>query len=231
MGLLKDFRPSTHGLHFDNRWPAGTPNFVFPVPILGRVRIGDASDGLCGGMAFTVADLFLAGRRPPARTDAPAGGTPLFEYIAARLLASFSIPSGVLRYYYWANTPDHDTGVRPVVRPGLARKTIEDQIPHVVADIDRGRPATLGLVTVRSFNPGALGRCHQVLAYGYDRAGSAITFRVYDPNQHNDDNVTISVDAADPARGRPIASNVNCDPIRGFFRVDYSYTDPSAIAG
>lgn len=214
MASLKDFRPSTHGLHFDNRWPPGTPDFVFTIPILGRVRIGDASDGLCGGMAFTAADLYLAGRRPPATTDAPAGGTALFDYIAARLLASFSIPTGVLKYYRWANTPD------------LTRKTIKGEIPRIIADIDHGRPATLGLVTVRSFNPAALGRCHQVLAYAYDRTASSTTFRVYDPNQHDDDNVTISVNAAGP-----IASTVRCDPIRGFFHVDYSRTDPAAIAG
>jgi hypothetical protein len=231
MASLTEFRPSVHGLHFDNRWPAGTPDFVYTVPILGRVRIGDAGDGLCGGMAFTVADLFLAERPPPATTEAPAGGTPLFEYIAARLLASFSIPSGVLRYYYWANTPGHDTGVRPIVRPGLARMTIENQIPRIVADLDCGRPATLGLVTVRSFNPGALGRCHQVLAYAYERTGSTMTFRVYDPNQHDDDNVTISLDLAHPSRLTPITSNVRCDPVRGFFHVDYSRTDPAAIAG
>jgi hypothetical protein len=231
MTLLTEFRPSRNGLHFDNSWPPGTPDYVFNIPILGEVHIGDASDGLCGGMAFTVADLYLAGRLPPARTDAPPGGTPLFRYIASRLLASFSIPSGVLTYYYWANTPDHDTGIWPVIRSGLARMTIQDQIPQVTAGIDRNQPATLGLVTVRSLNPGNLGRCHQVLAYGYDRAGSEITFRVYDPNQHDDDSVTISLDTGDPGHPTPIVSNVSSDPIRGFFHVDYSYTDPSAAAG
>jgi len=29
----------------------------------------------------------------------------------------------------------------------------------------------------------------------------------------------------------PITSNVDCDPIRGFFHVRYGYTDPAAIAG
>jgi hypothetical protein len=227
MMLVKDFRPSVNGLHFDNHWPARTPAYVFNVPILGGVPVGDAGGGLCGGMAFTVADLYIAGLSPPARTDVPAAGTPLFQYIASRLLASFSIPSGVLRYYYWANTHDHDTRVRS----GLARRTIRDQIPRVIASLDRNQLAPLGLVTVRSRNPGALGRCHQVLAYGYERAGSRLTFRVYDPNQHDDDTVTISLDTADIGRSMPITSTVRCDPIRGFFSVDYRYTDPSAIAG
>src|SRR5438105_3420701 len=113
MTTISEFLPSTHGLHFDNSWPAGTPDYVVHIPLLGDVPIGDASNGLCGGMAFTVADLYNGRLRPPPDTSAPTGGTPLFNFIAARLLASFNIPGGVLTYYYWANTPDHDTGFRP----------------------------------------------------------------------------------------------------------------------
>ena len=230
MAVLPDFLPSTHGLHFVNAWPRGTADIVVHVPPLGNVSIGDASNGLCGGMAFTVADLWFAGLPPPADTTAPAGQTPLFDYLVGRLLTSFHVPEGILTYYYWATTPDQDTRFWPVRRPGLARKTI-GQLPHITAAIDRNAPAPLGLVTVRSLNPGELKKCHQVLAYGYDWSGSRLTLRVYDPNQPDDDTVTVSLDTANPARATPIDSTVRCDPIRGFFLTDYTKADPSAVAG
>jgi hypothetical protein len=222
------FLPSTHGFHFNNFWPEGTPDFTVHVPGLGVLPIGDAHNGLCGGMAFAAADLYHAHRSPPADTTAPAAGTPWLSFFAARLRDSFNLPSGVLRYYTWANTPDHDTGVWPLRRPGLARRTIRDQLPKILADIDGGRPATLGLVTVRSFDPTQLGHCHQVLAYGYQWSGARITLRVYDPNQHDADDVTISLDTGASERSHVIDNNVNIGgrPIRGFFHVEYSFAEP-----
>src|SRR3954454_9688839 len=231
MPQLLGFLPSTHGLHFTNSWPAGTPDYEVSVPPLGDVRIGDASNGLCGGMAFTVADLFLARRLPPSDVVPPAGGTPLFNYVSNRLLASFDIPGGLLTYYYWANTPAHDTGFWPVTRFGLAHMTIIDQLPQVMSALTQGRPASLGLVTLASMNPGDLGKCHQVLAYGYEAAGSRVTLRVYDPNQPNNDDVTISLDTSNPAHTTTIDSNVDCDPIRGFFYTSSTFSDPAVIAG
>jgi hypothetical protein len=70
-----------------------------------------------------------------------------------------------------------------------------------------------------------------VLAYGYDWNGPAITFRVYDPNQRDADDIYISIDTSNPAHTTQIESNVRCDPIRGFFFVDYNFVDPSSISG
>jgi hypothetical protein len=231
MPALPGFMPSANGLHFANSWPPGAPDYVFHIPPIGEVSIGEASNGLCGGMAFTVADLYRAHLSPPASVDAPAAGSVLFSYIAARLLASFNIPGGILTYYYWANTPDHDTGIWPVIRSGLSRMTITDQIPQITASINRGDPAALGLVTVRSFNPGDLGKCHQVLAYGYEWSGSTIRLAVYDPNSPNDDSVFISINTANPTHTTPIDSTVVSDSIRGFFYTQYSPMDPASIVG
>jgi len=184
-------------------------------------------------MAFTVADLFLAGPRPPEDVNPPDGATLLFSYLAARLLASFNIPGGVLTYYYWANTPNHDTGIWPVIRPGLAHMTIQDQIPQITKSIDANVPSTLGLVTVYSLNPGNLGECHQVLAYGYGRNGARITFKVYDPNSPNNDDIFISLNTDNPPHTTQIDHNVAIEgnPIRGFFYTQYSKMDPTVIAG
>lgn len=224
------FLPSKHGLHFPNWWPPGTPDLIVHTPI-GDVPIGNANAGLCGGMCFTARDLFDANRQPPADTTSPPGGSALTTYLTWRLLASWNIPAGVLTYYYWANTPDHDTMIG--VRHGVARMTIEDQIPQVTASIDAGRPCALGLVTVYSADPTMLGHCHQVLAYAYERSGTYFKAHVYDPNSPDDDNVYVGLDTSDPGQTTPIDNNVNLGdlPIRGFFFTQYSFNDPSSIAG
>jgi hypothetical protein len=223
------FLPSTHGLPFANYWPSGTPDLIVHTPI-GDVPIGDAHNGLCGGFCFTALDLFDAGRQPPPETTGPATGSPLLTYLTWRLLASWNIPSGVLTYYYWANTPDHDTFFG--VRHGVARMTIEDQIPQITASIDQGLPCTLGLVTVYTADPTQLGHCHQVLAYGYDWQGTYFRLRVYDPNSPGNDGVYVGLDTSNPGHTTPIDSNVNISyPIRGFFVAQYGFNDPSSIAG
>jgi hypothetical protein len=51
------FTPSANGFHFVNSWPS-EPDIVVNVPALGNVSIGNASNGLCGGLVrqphFTV---------------------------------------------------------------------------------------------------------------------------------------------------------------------------------
>ena len=223
------FKPSTHGFHFSNWWPPGTPDLIINTPI-GKVPIGDASNGLCGGFCFAAHDLFQAGRQPPADTAGPPGGSPLVTYLTWRLLASWNIPAGVLTYYYWANTPDHDTMFG--ARHGVARMTIQDQIPQITSAIDSGQPCTLGLVTVYSADPTQLSKCHQVLAYAYEWNGPYFRVHVYDPNTPNGDSVYLGLDTSNPAHTTPIDSNVNIpESVRGFFFVQYQFQDPSAIAG
>ena len=224
------FTPSVHGLRFTNSWPQG-PDIIVHVPPFGDVPIGDASNGLCGGMAFLVKDLHEA-NRPPIIDSQPANGTPLFKYIVARLFASFNIPGGILKYYGWMNTPDEDTGVWRYIRRGVTWMTIKEEWPRVKADIDAGHTSPLGVVTVRSGNPNDLGKCHQVLAYGYDLTDTDLTLHVCDPNTKNAaaDDVFIKLDLSQPTRTASISHNINIGhPVRGFFRVDYSFSDPSKL--
>ena len=75
-----------------------------PTPF-GRVGIGNAARGLCGGMVFGALDYWHAGtrRRQPASTALGC-----FRFIVRRLIRSWHIPVGVARYYYWMNLPDAD---------------------------------------------------------------------------------------------------------------------------
>ena len=107
------FTPSINGLHFVNSFPS-EPVVNVTVPLFGTIPIGDASGGLCGGMAFTVRDVFetkgmkpLADTTPPGRQPGP--DTPLFKYIAGRLIDSFDLSrAGFMKYYAWMTTPDGD---------------------------------------------------------------------------------------------------------------------------
>jgi hypothetical protein len=229
------FLPSVNGLHFVNMFPQG-PVVLVDLPPFGKVALGDASGGLCGGMVFTVRDVFdTPGLAPLADTAIPGPETPLFKYIAARLVDSFDLPhAGFAKYYDWMIAPDHDMGFPPffVVR-GIAWKTIvEEWNVRIQRDLDAGQLCPLGLVTVASSNPGDMGHNHQVLAYGYDLDDTHLTLHIYDPNTWpaTADDVRISLSLANPTQTTPISHNVNINnPVRGFFRVPYTHHDPTLL--
>ena len=83
------FTPSTHGFHFANAWPPGPTVRLGPLDprIIG---VGDASTGLCGGMVYTVADLFAAGVPVPDDREPPANGSPRFKSIVRRQVESLA---------------------------------------------------------------------------------------------------------------------------------------------
>ena len=226
------FKASVDGLHFTNSWP-NEPDIVIDAGPLGKVPIGDASNGLCGGMVYTVMDVFSAGLPPIPDTQNPAQGSPLFNYIVSRLFASFDIPAGVLTYYDWMNTPDHDTGIWFITRRGVSWRTIMQEWPKIKADIDGGMLSPLGLVTVYSSDPTMMGHNHQVLAYAYEvDDANRLTLHLYDPNTAppGADDVRLSLDLSNPTHTSPITHNVNIGrDVRGFFRTKYLFNSPASL--
>lgn len=195
------FRPSVHGFPFANCWPDGAPVVEIPTPF-GRVPVGNARLGLCGGMVFAALDHFLAGRPVPA-TATPA----VFRYIARRQVASLSLPFGALRYYAWQT------------RPALAARTATVEWPRVKAALDAGRPVPLGLIQVRSRDPRQTIRNHQVLAYGYVPVRGFVVVRVYDPNHPGDDDLTLALELGHPAAH--FRHSAEGPTVRGFFATRY----------
>ncbi|HEY4753014.1 MAG TPA: hypothetical protein VIH37_06990, partial [Candidatus Limnocylindrales bacterium] len=228
------FSPSASGLHFVNSWPH-EPAIAVDLPGVGTLHAGDAANGLCGGMVYTVRDVFQTPGLPPvATTQNPAPGTPLYTYIADRLVESFDIGHlGFARYYEAMLTPDADATVGPMlVRRGLAWRTIVDEWGgRIRPELDAGRLVCLGLVTVAGSDPRLLGENHQVLAYAYELAGDGtLTLHLYDPNTPaaQADGVTVSLSVRDPTLPTPIAHSVAIGlPIRGFFATPYTYRDPT----
>lgn len=227
-GLL----PSTHGFGFDNDWPA-QPAVVLDTPF-GRIDIGNAAGGLCGGMVFAVLDYWSAGL--PVPQERPAAGEPQFGFLVRRLVDSWHLPAGVARYYHWMTSPDADTGFSAfgrhvVIERGLAWRTVREELPHIAADLDAGQPVALGVVTMASARPADLGENHQVLAYAQQRSGSRVSLRIYDPNQGRRDDITIGFDAANPARAITFEHNLAiAHRVRGFFRTPYAPAAPPGLS-
>jgi hypothetical protein len=220
------------------------------INILGnQVGIGDASNGLCGGMVFAVRDYFEAGIPIPPNTDAikPTSG-PLFDYIVRRLFDSFNLllppplppPLGVPippngpgpATYMWLmnpTLPDHETDAsRLGLAPhGKAWIMIESEWPKIKADIDGGRLSPIGLIELKSIDPFQMGNNHQVLVYGYDLNGTDLVMHLYDPNDPDNDNVTMSLSIADPQQTTPV-TNSAVPTVWCFFRPDYQFSSPPA---
>jgi hypothetical protein len=223
---VPNFRPSTNGFRFTNAFP---PESTIEIDLgpAGRVGLGDASQGVCGGMTFAVRDYFEAGRPIPPDDTPPTKGRPLFRYITRRLIDSFNVPDGVLQYAEWMIMPSTDINLLFGVRHGTFFRTVMSSWPRVRADIDAGHPSPLGLVTIHTADLRQIGRCHQVLAYGYRTDDNrTVTLNVYDPNTDPNaaDDVQISFDVGNPHRVSPINHNINIDEsaLHGFFRTKYA---------
>jgi len=215
------FLPSQNGFHFENSWPA-EPDIVIPT-MNGPLAVGNAADGLCGGMAYAVRDIFETGAHVPAQTSNPAFQTPLFQYIVRRLFESFDIPSGVLAWMSWS-----------LPTRNQAHDMVLTEWPAIRAQLSAGSLVALGLVRVRSFWPGDLGNNHQVLAWGFDEdATHKVSLYLYDPNHADDNEVTLAFDAA-----HPDAANVQFSSSRrataeettyGAFVTHYWRVDPRTV--
>jgi len=228
--IVPGFRPSKLGLHFANNFPH-VPHFTIPTGAV-NVPIGDASNGLCGGMVFTVRDYFQAGVPPPETTTPPASG-PLYDHMVRRLYMSFELPYGPWRYLHLMNPdlPDHETDFSRIgLAPhGRAWEMINISWPAIRATLDAGRLAPMALVQVKTHDPFQLGENHQILAYGYELDGNDLQIFVYDPNLADDDWVAITLNIGDPQHTTLVSYS---SPPGGdghiwcFFPVGYTFWSP-----
>lgn len=230
------FEPAINGFHFRNAFPH-SPLREFRLGDIATLNIGDAANGLCGGMSFTTADIHRAGWRPPADTAPPAPDTPAYRYIVDRQIASFDDGRVPFRFYSLMspNRPERESTLSflaRLVRLDRHSRTwvmIHDEWRQIRADLDGGRLSMIGLVRVVSLDPQLLGHNHQVVAYGYDLAGTALSIRIYDPNWPDDDTITISLDISDE-RGSAAPTWSKTDAgLFCFFRAPYTPAEPIAF--
>jgi hypothetical protein len=221
------FLPSTSGLHFSNYYPH-EPEIQIKIPLGPTLSLGDAANGLCGGMAFAVRDFYEAKQAVPPTTDPPPAGTPLYQFIVQRLLDSFNMPLGLGRYLELMQPAFPDVGPGFGL-PGRASVMVRDEWPHIKSDLDAGRLVPLGLIKVKSTNPSDLCKNHQVLAYGYDLNGPDLTVWLYDPNYPNQDDVNLKLSVASIQVPVPVVyTPADAEGVFCFFRTPYTPKPPPA---
>jgi len=223
MGQIPNFKPSKQGLPYSNSWDH-YPDITIKLPRpFGSIKIGDASNGLCGGMVFAVRDLYEAHKLPPP--GKPQEGSPAFDYLVNRLFASFDLPEGVAKYYAWMNLPAHDTVLGP---HGTSWRTIRQTMPPLRRSIDAGHPVPLGLVCVHSADPTLLGKNHHVLAWAYTDRGTTTTVKIYDPNAPGDDSANITFNNNNPKHTTAFQYSGG-EHVFGFFTVPYRSRKPDPL--
>lgn len=183
-GVAVDFRPSEHGWHFPNDWPAGAPAGVAGLT-LGRVY-----GGLCGGMCVLAARAWQRGTPLPPDREVPPDGQ-LTTALWRAQLASLALPEGPVRYLRLQ---------LPTAQAARRLSTLGSAVPAVRRELQRGHPALLGLIRAISWSPGAVSRHHVVLAYRLDvrrrdpaLPADLVVLSVYDPNHPDDDRVRLTV--------------------------------------
>ncbi len=220
------FLPSRNGFHFANHFehlPLRTIDLVVT-----KLPLGDAANGLCGGMAYAVRDLFEAGRLPPPDTTAPGEG-PLFDYLVERLLDSYDLtgPDPAPCVYYRLMSPallDQETWWATVSgQHSRAWVMVKEAWPAIQKDVDAGHLSPLGMIGLLSWDPRLMGVHHQVLVWGYTLTGTQLVLNLYDPNGPDQDDNTMSLDIGNI--GEPISVSrtpPSNHPVFCFFPTDYA---------
>jgi hypothetical protein len=242
--VVPGFAPSTSGFQFANSFPSAP---LLTINVLGQnIPIGNASNGLCGGMVFAVRDFFESKTTLWPDTTPPSSGT-LFDYIVKRLFDSFDLllpppPLPIVTptppfgpgpaTYMWLMDPalpDHETvASNALLAPrGRAWVMVMEEWPKIQADIDNGILSPLGLLEIKSTDPTLMGKNHQVLAYGYKLNGTDLDIHVYDPNHPGDNTVKLSLSIANPQQTTPVVYSTG-ETILCFFRTLYSFSTPPA---
>ncbi|ULT54404.1 hypothetical protein L1999_14595 [Neobacillus drentensis] len=230
MSTHTGFLPSSSGFKFGNNFP---PVPLKRINVLGRhIPIGNASYGLCGGMIYAAMDYFEATMPIPTNPTAPSSGA-LFDYIVYRQIDSFDIPFGLMKYMVLMNPflrdDDPSASRRGGAPQGSGWKTMNEEWPKIKNDLDNGKLSPLGLIRVKSINPFAIRRHHQVLAYGYDLHESHLSIFIYDPNFPNDDDVTLTLNRGTPESTTSVFHSKSSEPIYRIFKTEYKFKSPVDI--
>lgn len=223
---VPNFLPSTSALKFANAWPHAA-DITVRVRIF-SLAIGDAANGLCGGMAFETADHHIAGVPIWPETEPPPAESPHFKAIVGRQLDSLRWGLLPLRFYsMMAFRPE-----TPTVLSGLLRRapqataTVRDEWPRIRAGLDAGDLVNVGLVRAKANDPRRLTSNHQVLAYGYTLDGPSVAIAIYDPNHPADETVELRIEIGPDGRVSKLEQSTG-EPLFAFFRYGYKAKPPT----
>lgn len=225
---VPNFLPSTSGFKFANSWPHEAH---LSLRLQGRFifGIGDAANGLCGGMAFETADHHNAGTPIWPDTEVPPPDSSHFKAIVNRQLDSLGWGILPLRFYsMMAFRPETPTVLSNLLRrPPQATATVRYEWPKIRAGLDSGSMVNVGLVRASDNDPRRLTSNHQVLAYGYTLDGTSLALAIYDPNHPGDDTVELHVEIGPDGRVSKLEQSTG-EPLFAFFQYPYEAKPPTA---
>jgi len=183
---------------------AQEPLLIVHLPLIGDLKLGDASLGLCGGMTLAALDYFISQTPPPAESEVPLPNTPLSDYLITRQMDSLFPPFGMLQCYYWtvhANNADLLRWSTEII-PQLKHNLLLHPIP-------------LTLIKVHAWNPQQTAHNHQVLLYEIvpNYKPNNYLLRICDPNYPKDDTITLTLS--------PEGIQHPDYPVRGFYQTHY----------
>jgi hypothetical protein len=177
-----DFKPSAHGFRFTNSF-SGSP-LPSALASLGALAGAPTQFGLCGGMSSSAADYYLARREAPTLDKPPKQGTPLYQYLYQRQVASLGAGLAAAGNFadWMQRSEDGVLGTRHLTGAGL---------PAILADIELGKPVVLGLVHVGAADRRPIWENHQVLAFRASSRPAGTDLLIYDPNHPGNDAVIV----------------------------------------
>jgi hypothetical protein len=192
--------------------------------------------GMCGGMAYTSADYWLAKAElpcggnigdQPTRT-APSSGN-LRDMIWKRLITSLTLGGCLQQSIEWSlilnQLPQQLGGGGGTLLSWTAKEW-----PKIKAAIDAGRPCPIGLIyTTRD-----IWDQHQILVYGYEILKTGVRLHVYDNNVPHAFGATVDDPANDyltfDLSGKILSATSPGDSdggtLAGFFCTNYSTVTP-----
>jgi hypothetical protein len=228
---MTNFSVTKNGFKFINSFSG---DIFLDLPIVGRVNVGHAPYGLCGGMSYAAYDNYVYNLTAPTTPgdNPPASGTAIRSYIYDRQMDSFKADNAFMirRFLEWIPLPvDSKPGIT-----GLQVRSHRQFKRHIKPRLEAGNPVAIALVKADAgdlFNSGqanAVVKNHQVLAIGFALhqipGDDEWDIYVYDPNFPNDVQTLHT-----RKRNQTSKSNFNVvtGHFRAFFVLPYSQKKPN----
>ncbi len=186
---MTNFSVAKYGFKFVNNFSG---DIFLDLPVVGRVNVGHAPYGLCGGMSYAAYDNYVYNLAAPTTpgNNPPASGTSLRAFIYDRQMDSFKADNAFMirRFIEWMPLPiDSKPGIT-----GLQVRSHRQFKRHIKPRLESGNPVPIALLKADAndlFNAGqanAVVKNHQVLAIGFALhqipGDDEWDIYIYDPN-------------------------------------------------
>lgn len=225
------FDPAVHGFAFRNRFAGsqvlaelarqGRVDEIVGVdisgPMTGALTLAGRAEfwdgfGLCGGMAWTALDEYVAGREPDHAPVQPDAGSSMFATLVRRQADSFHGTELVHRIIDWIKLPTSSPWWGFWL-DGMGRRVLRTEWPNLRTALEQGRPEVLCLI--RTHRPDRIAENHQVVAIGATETEGSVSISLYDPN-HPGATPTIDFNTGDFLNRIDLRQSTG-EPIVGFF--------------